>query len=171
MEYYFKGSSKLKNSRRPLNRRKKRSSTVKAPSLVGRLLRLISSYPRTLIGGLSSFVHSGGFRRVALGVVVVLAVVVSSTLIIREAYSYKLASSSAEPSLEEEPRYVPTLLTTEFTIKKNDSVYAILSTLGLDHAKITDITDKAKPFYDLKRVREGDVVRVATIDGRFERLE
>ena len=46
-----------------------------------------------------------------------------------------------------------------------------MSGLGLDHEKIIEITESAKPFRDLTRVREGEVVRVSTIDGRFERLE
>lgn len=66
---------------------------------------------------------------------------------------------------------VPDLKVATFIIKRNDSIYSILSGLGVEAAEIAKITRSARRIYDLRRIKAGDELRVVKRGERVERLE
>ncbi len=59
----------------------------------------------------------------------------------------------------------------DIKIDKNDSFYNILVGLSFSHSDILEITKSSKKIYDFRSLREGNLLRVKSVDGDLERLE
>lgn len=59
----------------------------------------------------------------------------------------------------------------EIKIDKNDSFYNLLVGLSFSHTDIINITKTSKKIYDFRSLKEGNLLRVKSVDGDLERLE
>ncbi len=90
----------------------------------------------------------------------------------------KVQRASAEPSQVTAPTDPATVggkpesvTTVEVNVRRNDTFYTILDSLGVPAEEIVRIAGEAGGIYDLGRVAEGDRVRVTKVDGALERVE
>ncbi len=61
--------------------------------------------------------------------------------------------------------------TTKVALKSNETLYSVLESFGLPPIEILDISKAAAGLCDLRRLKEGDVFKVTTVDDEFTRLE
>lgn len=59
----------------------------------------------------------------------------------------------------------------DFKLTGNNTFYQIMSALNVPGPEILDIVKKAKPVFDLTRMREDSVIKAFTIDGRLQKVE
>lgn len=59
----------------------------------------------------------------------------------------------------------------DFKLTSNNTFYQIMSALNVTGPEILDIVRKAKPVFDLTRLREDSVLKAFTIDGRLQKVE
>jgi len=59
----------------------------------------------------------------------------------------------------------------DFKLTANNTFYQIMSALNVSGPEILDIVKKAKPVFDLTRLREDSVLKAFTIDGRLQKVE
>ncbi len=59
----------------------------------------------------------------------------------------------------------------DFKLGKDDTFYSLMSSLKTPGPEISAIAEKARPIYDLKRLRKGTVLRVYSVDNRWSKIE
>ncbi|MCC6501971.1 MAG: peptidoglycan DD-metalloendopeptidase family protein [Deltaproteobacteria bacterium] len=59
----------------------------------------------------------------------------------------------------------------DFKLTGNNTFYQIMSALNVPGPEILDIVKKAKPVFDLTRMKEDSVLKAFTIDGRLQKVE
>ena len=59
----------------------------------------------------------------------------------------------------------------DFKLTANNTFYQIMTALNVPGPEILDIVKKAKPVFDLTRLREDSVLKAFTIDGRLQKVE
>lgn len=59
----------------------------------------------------------------------------------------------------------------DFKLTSNNTFYQIMSALNVPGPEIIDIVNKARPVFDLRRIRQDSVLKAFTIDGRLQRVE
>ena len=59
----------------------------------------------------------------------------------------------------------------DFKLTGNNTFYQIMSALNVPGPEILDIVKKAKPVFDLTRMKEDSVIKAFTIDGRLQKVE
>jgi murein DD-endopeptidase MepM/ murein hydrolase activator NlpD len=59
----------------------------------------------------------------------------------------------------------------DFKLTGNNTFYQVMSALNVPGPEILDIVKKAKPIFDLTRIREDSVLKAFTIDGRLQKVE
>ncbi len=84
----------------------------------------------------------------------------------RENSSWFTSDASDEKSVTAE---VPVI--TELTIKKNDTFYTILNQAGMEPAEIALFSQEAGKLYDLRKVREGQKVKLVKSGGEVVEVE
>lgn len=124
--------------------------------------------------------HRADMRPALLAVLVSLSVFVSLFFILSpEAMSQKYydgpvlrapsidASSQGYDALSSKPkesRY-------DFRLSGSNTFYQIMSVLNVPGVVSQEIERKARPFFDLRRLKQGTVLRVFTVDERLSRIE
>jgi murein DD-endopeptidase MepM/ murein hydrolase activator NlpD len=58
----------------------------------------------------------------------------------------------------------------EFRLASDDTFYSVMTSLGVPPTEINKIYRKAKPVFNLSKLRKGTVLKIHTVDGRFDRM-
>lgn len=97
--------------------------------------------------------------------------ILSILFLISPASSQKFSESTSS-GLDEPPAAEgPKIERFDFKLSSNNTFYQLMTALNVPGPEILDITKKARPVFDLTRLREDSVLKAFTIDGRLQKIE
>ncbi|MFQ5736431.1 MAG: peptidoglycan DD-metalloendopeptidase family protein [Thermodesulfobacteriota bacterium] len=113
-------------------------------------------------------------RPILLSVLVGISLFLSALFLLSPEASSQKSNVTGEPVPVAEAAPVvpePRIESHSVKLSGNDTFYQVMTDLGVSGADIYTITKKARPIYDLKYLKRGEVMDVTTADGEFSRLE